>query len=152
MQPLQGGGRESGDSLPVPRWHVGHVEPLLLPLLHRLDELAWQPLDAVKLADHGSSALCDLATVGLWFDTEQLEPEPEMGLNAEKRLAEDDVGGDVEDGVGRQMMKLEAIEVHEALEKRMNRKTQTSDEVGDEDDTLALPRFWNSGGGTNGSS
>ena len=73
-----------------------------------------------------------------------------MGLDVEKCLAEDDVGGDVEDGVGRQMMKLGAVEVHEALEERMNWKAQTSDEVGDEGDALAFPRFWNTGGGANG--
>lgn len=73
----------------VPRWHVGHVEPLLLPLFHRLDELAWQPRNAVELADHGSTALCDLAIVNLWFDTEQFKLEFKVWLDAKEGLAKD---------------------------------------------------------------
>lgn len=86
VQPLQGSCREGGDSLLVPRWHVGHVEPLLLPSFHHFNEFSRKPFDIVELADHGSFTLCDMATTGLWLDTEQLEPEPEVRLYPEECL------------------------------------------------------------------
>lgn len=53
----------------------------------------------------------------------------------------------MENGVGGQVVELDPVEIQETLKKGVDRKTQTSDEVGDEYYALACPRFWDLGGG-----
>ena len=69
-----------------------------------------------------------------------------MGLDAEEGFAESDEGGNMENRVWGKMVKIEPIEEHEAPEKGVERETQTSDEVGDEDHPLPFSRSGNGGG------
>ena len=69
-----------------------------------------------------------------------------MGLYAKECLAEGDVCGGVENRVWGKMMEIEPIEEHETPEKGVERETQTSDEVGDEDHPLPFSRSGDGGG------
>ena len=44
------------------------------------------------------------------FDTEHLQPELKVGLDAEEGFTECDVCGYVEDGIGGEMVELEPVE------------------------------------------
>ena len=57
---------------------------------------------------------------------ESISAEPEVGLDAEKHLAEHDVAGDMQDGVGGEMVELKTVKVKESPEKGMNWKPQTT--------------------------
>ena len=70
-----------------------------------------------------------------------------MGLDAEEGFSEGYVGGDVDDGVGGEVVELDAVEVKEASEEWMDGESQTSDEVRDEDDALAGLRLRHPDGG-----
>ena len=65
-----------------------------------------------------------------------------MGLNAEKRLTECDIAGNVQDGVGGEIVELKTVEITESPEKGMNWESQTAKEMGKEDDALTGAGFW----------
>ena len=52
-----------------------------------------------QLANHGTSALRMLAIHHLQLHIEDLEPQPEVGLDAKEGLTDDDERRDVEEGV-----------------------------------------------------
>lgn len=82
----------------------------------------------MDLANHGASALRDMACLRL--DTENLDPKPEMGLDVEEGLTENNVGGNVKDGIGGKVMGLKVVKLEEALEEGVDRKPQTLYEEG----------------------
>ena len=63
-----------------------------------------------------------------------------MGPDAEEGLAHDDKRRDVEDEVRHQIVEIQAVVKHEPPDKWMERKAQSAEEVGEEDDPLMRPR------------
>ena len=69
-----------------------------------------------------------------------LEPEAEMGADAEESLAHDDKRRDVEDEVRGQIVKIQAVVEHEPPDKWMQREAQSAEEMGEEYHPLMGPR------------
>ena len=72
-----------------------------------------------------------------------------MGADAEESLAHDDECRDVEDEIWGQIMKVQPILEHEAIDEWMEGKPQSPDEVGEENHPFVrfrgrddLPRGW----------
>ena len=98
--------RNSGGRHPVGVARLGDVEPPQLPPLHGLHIGAFEPGDVGHFSHHGASALRLLADHHLRFNVEGLQPQAEVGLDAEEGLAHDDKRRDVEDEVGGQIMEV----------------------------------------------
>ena len=72
-----------------------------------------------------------------------------MELDAEEGLAHDNKRRDIEDEIGGQIMKIQSIVEHEPADKRVERKSQSADEMGKKNYPLMgfgrgddLPRIW----------
>ena len=79
-----------GGRRPVGVARLSDVEPPQLPPLYGLHIGAFEPGDVRHLAHHGASTLYLLADHHLPFDIKSLQPQAEMGLDAEEGLAHDD--------------------------------------------------------------
>ena len=79
---------------------------------------------------HGASALRLSADHHLWFNVEGLQPQAEVGLDAEEGLALEDKDRDVEDEIGGQIVEIQPVVEHEPADKRVEGKSQSTDEVG----------------------
>ena len=90
-------------------------------------------------AHHGASALRLTALHNLRLDTEGLEPQAEVGLDAEEGLTHDDKRRDVEDEVWRQIVEIQAVIVHEPPDEGMKWEAQSAEEVGKVYDPLMRP-------------
>ena len=69
---------------------LGDVEPPRLPPLYGLHVGAFERGDVRNFAHHGASTLCLLADHHVWFNIEGLQPQAEVGLDAEEGLAHND--------------------------------------------------------------
>ena len=98
---------------------LGDVEPPRLPPLDGFHESAFQPRNVGHPAHHGASALRLAALHNLRLDTEGLEPQAEVGLDAEEGLTHDDKRRDVEDEIRGQIMEIQAVVEHEPPDKGM---------------------------------
>ena len=54
-----------------------------------------------------------------------------MGLDAQEQLAESYEARDVQNGGGREVVKLEAVELQQPSEKRLNWKSESSHQIRD---------------------
>ena len=68
----------------------------------------------------------------LRLDTEGLEPQAEVGLDAEEGLAHDNECRDVEDKIRGQIMVIQTIVEHEPPDKGMKWEAQSAEEMGKE--------------------
>ena len=66
----------------------------------------------------------------LRLDIEGLEPQAEVGLDAEEGLAHDDKHRDVEDEIRGQIMEIQAIVEHEPPDKGVEWEAQSAEEMG----------------------
>ena len=78
---------------------------------------AFEPGDIGHFAHHGSAAFRLLAAHNLRLDIEDLQPQPEVGPDAEESLAHDDERRDVEDEIWGQIMEIQAVVEHEPPDK-----------------------------------
>ena len=90
-----------------------------------------------------------LADHHLRFNIEGLQPQAEVGPDAEEGLAHDDKRQDVEYEIGGQIVKIQPVVEHEPADKWVEGKSQSADEVGEEYNPLMgfwsrddLPRVW----------
>ena len=83
-EPCGDAGSEFGGRCPFGITRLGDVEPPRLPPLDGLHEGPFEPDDIGHLAQHGASALRLSALHHLRLDVEGLEPQAEVGLDAEK--------------------------------------------------------------------
>ena len=97
---------EFGDRCPFRVTRLGDVEPPRLPPFDGFHEGALEPSDVGHLAHHGASALRLAALHNLRLDIEGLEPQAEVGLDAEEGLTHDDNRRDVEDKIRGQIMEI----------------------------------------------
>ena len=121
---------ELGGCCPCRVARLGDVEPPRLPPLDGLHEGALEPEDVGHLAQLGASALRLRALHYLRLDIEGLEPQAEVGLDAEEGLAHDDKRRDVEDEVRRQIMEIQAVVEHEPPDEGMKWEAQSMEEIG----------------------
>ena len=99
-EPRRGSGPKLGGCDPFGVAWLGDVKPPRLPPLQGLHKGALELQDVGHLANHGTAALRLAAAHHLGLDVEGLEPEAEMGADAEESLAHDDKRQDVEDEIG----------------------------------------------------
>ena len=71
---------------------------------------------------------------------EQLLPQSEMRLTAQKQLSKDYESRDMQHGGRRKIVQLEAVELQEPPEKRMNWKSEPSYQIRDEAYQLSFGR------------
>ena len=81
---------ELGGRCPCRVTRLSDVEPPRLPPLYGLHEGALEPGDIGHFSHHGASALRLLADHQLRFDIEGLQPQAEVGPDAEESLTHDD--------------------------------------------------------------
>ena len=100
-------------------------------------------------AHHGSAAFRLLAAYYLRLDIEGLQPQAEVGLDAEKGLAQDNERRNVEDEIRGQIMNVQPIIEHKATDEWMEGKPQSADKVGEVNHPFVrfrrrddLPRGW----------
>ena len=103
----------SGGRCPFRVLRLGDIEPPRLPPLYGLHKGALEPSDVGHLAHHGASALRLAALHNLRLDVEGLEPQAEVGLDAEEGLTHDDKRRDIEDEIRGQIMEIQAVVEHE---------------------------------------
>ena len=115
---------------PVGVARLGDVEPRRLPPLYGLHIGALELGDIGYFAHHGASALRLLADHHLRLHVEGLQPQAEVGLDAEEGLAHNDKRRDVEDEIGGQIVKVQPVVEHEPTDKQVEGKSQSADEVG----------------------
>ena len=80
-----------------------------------------------------------LAIHHLRLHIEDLEPQPEVGLDAEEGLTHNDERRDVEDEIRGQIMKVQPVVEHETTDEWMEGKPQSAEEVVEEN--YPLVRF-----------
>ena len=100
-----------------------------LPPLYGLHEGALEPCNIGHFAHHGSTAFRLLAAYYLRLDIEGLQPQAEVGPDAEESLTHDDERRNVEDEVRGQIMKFQPVV-----------EPQSAEEVVEEN--YPLVRFW----------
>ena len=105
-EPCGDAGSEFGGRCPFGITRLGDVEPPRLPPLDGFHKGALQPRNVGHPAHHGASPLRLAALHNLWLDTEGLEPQAEVGLDAEEGLAHDDKCRDVENKIRGQIMEI----------------------------------------------
>ena len=93
-----------------------------------------------ELADYRPSAVYVLARNGLRLDVEDLEPHVEVRLDPQEGFAKDDEGRNMHKGVRGEIVKIQPVEEHQPPDKGVEREAESSNEVGDENHPLALPR------------
>ena len=105
-EPRGDSGSEFGGRHQVGVVRLGDVEPPRLPPLYGLHIGAFELGDVRHFSYHGTSALRLLADHHLRFNIEGLQPQAEVGLDAEEGLAHDDKRRDVEDEVRGQIVEI----------------------------------------------
>ena len=85
-EPCRDTGSEFWGRCPIRVTRLGDVEPPRLPPFDGFHEGALKPCNVGHLAHHGASALRLAALHNLRLDTEGLEPQAEVGLDAEEGL------------------------------------------------------------------
>ena len=75
------------------------IKALLLPQTELLLKRAFEPCNVGHFSHHGSAAFRSLAAYYLRFDIEGLQPQAEVGPDAEESLAHNDECRDVEDEI-----------------------------------------------------
>ena len=97
---------EFGGRCPFRVTRLGDVEPPRLLPLNGFHESSLKPSNVGHPAHHGASALRLAALHNLRLDIEGLEPQAEVGLDAEEGLTHDDKRRDVEDEIRGQIMEI----------------------------------------------
>ena len=118
-EPCREARSEFGGCQPFRVTRLGDVEPPRLPPLYGLHEGALEPSNGGHFAHHGSAAFRLLAAPHLRLDIEGLQPQAEVGPDAEESLAYDDERRDVEDEIQGQIMKVQPIIEHKAVDEWM---------------------------------
>ena len=77
-------------------------------------------------------------SVGVALHVEDPLSQPPVRVNAEEALAQDDEAADVKDGVGREVVELDAVRVHQPPDEFVNRKGESPVHEVDEADALAV--------------
>ena len=139
VQALLGPGREPqggfeskfGSSGALFAARLSDVEPLLLPPFDGLHEGTFGPWDVGQLAHHSASALCMLTAHHFRLYIEDLQPQSEVGWDAEEGLAHDNECRDVEDRVGGQIVEVQPVVKQQSADKRVERESQPADEMGE---------------------
>lgn len=73
-------------------------------------------------------------------DAEEVAPLIEVGLAPEEGFAYNDEAGYMQNGIGGKMVELEAVEVQQTPQERMNWEAQTPEQEGDKTYSLVLLR------------
>ena len=133
-------GSKFGGRCPFRVTRLGDVEPPRLPPFDGFHKGDLEPCDIGHLAHHGASALRLAAVHYLRLDIEGLEPQAEVGLDAEEGLAHDDERRDVEDEVWGQIMEVQAVVEHEPPDEWVKRKAQSTEEMWEKYNPLMGPR------------
>ena len=102
--------------------HILDVEPLLAPSLHRLQEVDLEVLD-IRSSLH-SKTTRSLDAV-LTLDAEDAAKQPKVGRNAQEALTKNEEARNVQKPIGRKIVQLHPIKVHQCTKKVVNREGES---------------------------